>query len=395
MTEEIKIIEFGNTDKSLLKKFVRFHWDLYRDDKRYVPQLNAELLGSKILGIKGLLTAEHPFHKKAEVRYYLALKDNKVVGRIAAIDNRVYNKTQEYHTVFFGFFECIDDIEVSNILLQKGIDWGLERGAKRFMGPVNFDTTDNMGLLIDGFDTHHYLMTVWNFPYYQALIEGFRYKDKGFVKAMGLIGQEMPVQTPDEIKEKRDRLGSMFEKIKERRGIELIRVTTSNLDKYVPLMQQVYNSAWEKNYGFAPITDEDAEMLKQNLKIIVNQSVILLAFVKGELAAFFGALADINDMIERRNNILDLELFRFIRILYNRTRTKYIRLFASGVVEGYRKIGVDAVIYHEGFNVGQTMKNLKICEMSWQLETNTLVLSAADAVGGHVSKHWRLYEMLV
>lgn len=379
----------------MIERFVQFHWELYRNDSRYIPQLDAELVGNKLFKIKGLLTNEHPFNKKADVLYFMAIEENKVKGRIAACDNKVFNSAQEKHTIFFGFFESKNEERIAHALLNEVIEWGKKRGAERVLGPVNFDTTDNMGMLIEGFDRHHYLMTVWNFPYYQNLVESFNYNEKRFTKAMDLLAQEMPVQTPDGLKEKRERLGRVVEEIKKRRDIRIERITLDNLDAAVSIIMEIYNSAWEKNYGFAPITNEDAEMLKANLEVIVNQSVLLIAYVKDEPAAFFGALADINEMIERKGNILDLEILRFLRILYRRNKVKHIRLFAFGIVDKFRKIGVDTAIYYEGFRIGQTMKNFEKCEISWLLETNTLVIRAGESMGAEITKKWRVFELII
>lgn len=382
------VSSFSNRDGRALRRFVDFSWDLYRDEPRYVPPLRMELLGSTLLRQKGLLAGSHPFHRKADVRYFLAEEDGEILGRIAACENKAFTQFQDPGTGFFGFFECVDDGAVAAALIGAAGEWLGKRSLNRMLGPVNFDTTDNLGLLVDGFDEPHRLMTPWNPPYYAGLLE-----DCGLTGEMDLIAQELSVH-PENTGDiaRHARLDRLVDKIIKRRGITFRRITTRNIGETVPLLRTIYNEAWKDNYGFAPITDEDAKMLEENLRIIVDQSVIFLAFVRGEPAAFLGALADINEMIPRRGGLWDADPVRLLRILRNRGRGTRLRLFAFGILPRFRKIGIDTVLYHESFRYARSLKRLRTCEVSWLLEDNRLVIRAGESMGGRKTKTWRIYS---
>lgn len=384
----METVQFGIDDHAGLRRFVRFGWDIYRDEPRHVPPMRMELLGNRLLGQKGLLAAGHPFHEKAEVRYFMAVDGGRILGRIAACENRVFTEFQEPGTGFFGFFECIDDKRVAHALLDEAARWLRQRGLTKILGPVNFDTTDNLGLLIDGFDRHHYMMTAWNPPYYAPLLESW-----GLDKSMDLIAQELSIPPrSDKDRERHERLDRLVDRIVKRRKITLQRVTTKNLGETVPLMREIYNGAWSDNYGFAPITEEDARMLEENLRIIIDQSVVHLAFVGGEPAAFIGILADLNEMVPRRGGLWDTDIVRILRVLRNRSRGTLLRLFAFGIVPKFRKIGIDTVMYHESFRYARTFNRFETCEVSWLLENNDLVIRAGESMGGHKTKTWRIYS---
>ena len=161
----MEIISFGNKDYKKLKKFVRFPNIIYKNYVKYVPPLDMNLLGNKILGTKGILTDKHPFHKKAKVKYWMVVNNNKVLGRIAGCINRYFIERQKENTGFFGFFESINDKIVSDMLFDTCIKWLKSNNITCIKGPINFDTTDNIGLLIEGFNEHHYMMTSYNPEY--------------------------------------------------------------------------------------------------------------------------------------------------------------------------------------------------------------------------------------
>jgi len=207
----------------------------------------------------------------------------------------------------------------------------------------------------------------------------------------GITPENLPPRS-DKDRERHERLDRLVDRIVKRRKITLQRVTTKNLGETVPLMREIYNGAWSDNYGFAPITEEDARMLEENLRIIIDQSVVHLAFVGGEPAAFIGILADLNEMVPRRGGLWDTDIVRILRVLRNRGRGTLLRLFAFGIVPKFRKIGIDTVMYHESFRYARTLNRFETCEISWLLENNDLVIRAGESMGGRKTKTWRIYS---
>ncbi|MRR13793.1 hypothetical protein EG835_15395, partial [bacterium] len=142
-----------------IKDFVGFHWDHYRGNEYWVPQLNADLLGNKLLGMTGLLTPEHPYHRTAEATHYLALRDEQVVGRVSVVVNHRFNDYYGSNFAFFGFFECIEEYEVAEALLTAARDWAKAQGASALRGPGEYSnaTHERQACLIDGFDQDVYV----------------------------------------------------------------------------------------------------------------------------------------------------------------------------------------------------------------------------------------------
>ena len=141
-----------------LRDFVKFHWQLYQGDPCWTPPLNGDLLGNRLIGLKGLLTPEHPYHRHADVTHFMARQDKQPVGSISAAINRQYN---EYHYTsigFFGFFEVVNDYEVAQTLLDYARKWIEERSMAVMRGPGQYSnaTHERQGILIDGFSIHQH-----------------------------------------------------------------------------------------------------------------------------------------------------------------------------------------------------------------------------------------------
>lgn len=175
---QVKEIPLGDP---AIKEFVAFHWDHYRGNKYWVPQLNADLLGNRLLGIKGLLTPEHPYHETADVTHFLAYRDGKAVGRVSVAINHRFNDYYNTKVAFFGFFETIEDYTVAEALLDAARAWAKAHGAEVLRGPGEYGnvTHERQACLIDGFDKDVYVEHTWNYPYYREFIERY-----GFGKVM-------------------------------------------------------------------------------------------------------------------------------------------------------------------------------------------------------------------
>ena len=212
---DIRILSFSNTTKQdlkLLKQFVNFHWDHYRDDQQYIPLLDYEYLGFKLIGIHGFFEPDNLFFKHATMRFFLAMRGDKIVGRCNAFVNRNHNEHWKDKVGFFGQFESIDDQSVTNALLDSAAEWLKSEGMDRIRGPQNLPVNEaTPGILTKGFDTRPVMYYHYNKPYYEKLLDNAEFKC-----IQRVLSWEYPVEQPFPEKYKR-----LCDKIIERYNIKI------------------------------------------------------------------------------------------------------------------------------------------------------------------------------
>ncbi|MGH7505681.1 MAG: N-acetyltransferase, partial [Longimicrobiales bacterium] len=262
-----------------LTAFIRLPWRIYADDPAWVPPLIHDVR-------KVLDPARHPFHEHAEVALFLARRDGEVAGRIAAVVNRQHVDFHEESAGFFGLFESIDDPEVSGALLEATERWLVERGMRIARGPFNLSTNDELysgGVLIDGFGFPPLVLMAHTPPYYAALLER-----AGYGKAKDLLAYWHSGEQPA------DRLVRVGERILQREGVTIRPIDLGRFEEEVALVQEIYNSAWERNWGFVPMTETEILHLAKELRPVVNPRFCVIAEVAGEAVGFGLALPDYN-----------------------------------------------------------------------------------------------------
>lgn len=362
------------SSKNELAAFIDFPHDLYKDDPYYVPEL--------FIAQRDLLT-KHPFHKHNQLQCFLAYDGDKVVGRIAAILNNAHNQYNKANDGFFGFFDCINDQETANMLFDIATKWLKGKDVTgKIMGPVNFSTNEPCGLLVEGFDSSPFLMQTYNFPYYAQLIEGF-----GFEKDVDLIAWHWEGGNYDD---KSVRLLDALQERLKRNNIVIRKVDLKKFDEETIKLREVYNSAWDKNTGFVPLTDEEFNYLAKDLKLILDPDFALVAEQDGKIVAFGLALPNYNEIFKKikRGRLLPTGIFK---LLFGKSKIESIRIYALGVVEGYRKMGIEACLY--GTIIKEyKRKGYKHAEAGWTLENNTMINEAIKAIKGDPYKKYRLYQ---
>ncbi len=360
-------------DRASRERFIRFPWKIYADDPAWVPPLLADA--------RKLLDPAHPFHQHADSEFYLALRDGEVVGRIAAVVNHVYNDFHETKTGFVGLFESIDDDGVAGSLLETAADWLAEQGMTEAIGPFNLSTNDELyspGILLDGFDRPPVLLMAHNPPYYRRLFEAAGWEKARDLLAYWLDGEEPPPRLVRGV----ERLTGSIE------GLEIRQLELKRLDREVELIKEVYNSAWQRNWGFAPLTDAEIQHLAKDLKPIVDPRFALIAEVKGEPVGFALALPDFNQALRHVNG--RLFPFGIFKLLWYRRRIDRLRVFTLGLKPEYQRRGIDALfylrIYENGFAAG-----IHRAEASWILEDNWGMRRGLERMGAYVYKTYRVF----
>lgn len=370
------MIEIKKVDtKSDLKKFIDFPHDLYFNDPNYVPEL--------YISQKDLLSKSHPFFKHSKADLFLALKDNKIVGRIAAIRNNNYIDYTGNEIGFFGFLEFTNDKEVSQALLNHACDWVKKEGLKGIMGPENYSTNETCGTLISGFDSPPMVMMPYNQAYYPEHIEEF-----GMSKAIDLLAYRF---SPDGFTERLKRMALLIEERLNKQNITIRKFDIKNFDEEISKIKSVYNSAWEKNWGFVPMTDEEFAHSAKDLKQIVDPDLLLIAEQDGRAIGFSLTLPNLNEILIKikRGRLLPTGVFK---ILLGKKNIKGARIITLGIIDRYRKMGIDAYFYYKVYKEG-IGKGMNVGESSWILENNEMMNRAIVKVNGELYKKYRLYKL--
>ncbi len=332
---------------------------------------------------RNLFSPKHPFHKHANVKHFIALDENgDVRGRISAIVNHAHNEFWKDKVGFFGFFECVNDQSVAAALLNAAEQFLKDQGLDTMRGPMNFSTNEECGLLIDGFDTPPAVMMTHNPAYYATLIEGV-----GFGKAKDLLAYQMFDG------QLTDRIRSIGRKIEERMEIRFRPFNQKDFKGEVERFKVIYNSAWEENWGFVPMTDEEIDVMAEGLKMVLDPRLIQFAETKdGTAVGFILGLPDLNVIFKKLNG--KLFPFGIIHLLLNKHKVGRARILAMGVLPQYRKKGIDAVLYLRAYEAG-TAVGYGWGEFSWVLEDNEMMTSAAVGMGAKAYKTWRIYDKAI
>jgi GNAT superfamily N-acetyltransferase len=356
--------------------FIRMTYPIYQGDPNWVAPLEMER--------KDFLDPKkNPFFDFGEVELFLARRGGQVVGRIAAVKDPHYNEFQGTNDGFFGLFECINDAGVARALFDAAAQWLRARGFVKMLGPMNFSTNHEVGLLIEGFDRPPAIMTTYNPPYYGALLEA-----NGFAKAMDLWSWELSssAQPPEKVVR-------IAEKIRQREGVTVRPVNLNEFEKEVALIKGIYNAAWEKNWGFVPMTEHEFDHLARDMKQIVRPELLLIAEVKGEPVAFSMTIPDANEALKVANGRLTTFglPIGLLKLLQASRKIRRLRLITLGIKEGYRRRGLDAILYLDTLRTAHRL-GYEGGEISWTLEINHLVNRAIESMGGKRSKTHRVYE---
>ncbi|ADO72026.1 hypothetical protein [Stigmatella aurantiaca] len=363
----------GSADKTA---FIRMAYPLYRGDSNWVPPLEMERRDF-------LDPRKNPFLEFGEVALFLARRGKDVVGRIAAVKDPRFNEFQGTNYGFFGLFECVNDAGVARGLFDAASQWLKAQGFTTMLGPMNFSGNQELGLLVDGFGSPPAIMTTYNPPYYAAIIEAC-----GFTKAKDLWSFELSSSA-----EPPEKVVRIAEKIRQREGITVRPANLKQLNEEVARLKAIYNSAWEKNWGFVPMTEREFDHLAREMKQIIRPELVLIAEVKGEPVAFSITLPDANEAIKAAGGRLTTFGIPvgLAKMLLAVRRIRRLRLITLGIKEGYRRRGIDAILYLDTLRTARRL-GYEGGEISWTLEDNHLVNRAIESMGGQRSKTHRIYQ---
>ena len=355
---------------------IKFPWRIYANDPAWVPPL--------IIERKAFLDRRrHPFYQHGDAALFLARRDGEIVGRIMASDDPNYISLHQSNVGCFGLFECINDGDVATALFEGAARWLRKRGRSEMMGPIDYSTNYVCGLLIDGFQFPPTILTAHNPPYYRHLIESC-----GFTKAKDWYAWWFadPAKATTHLR----RLAARFR----RRCSAVIRpANLKNIRDESRRLRQIYNQAWEKNWGFVPFTEAEIEFMTRELKPLLVPEFAWIAEIGNEPVGFTLCLPDINVALQK----IDGRLTRFglpiglIKLLLYKRRIRKGRLIALGVVAKYRRAGIAEMLVLQVMEETMVKRGMT-GELSMTLEDNFMINRFLEAIGAQRYKTYRIYS---
>lgn len=354
--------------------FIDLAWELYRGDPNWVPPLRANQ--SELLGYKS-----HPFSRQNEVQTFLAWREGRPCGRIAAIVDHSHNRRYGEQRGFFGFFESVHDAQVAGALFDAVRAWHAERGIRKLRGPVNPSMNYECGLLIEGFHSPPTFMMTYNPPFYGELLEGYGFRKTQDLLAYGGDTSQLP--------EVHKLLGPLTEQAQRRTNCTIRPLDRRRFKQEIELFLDLYNRSMDANWGFVPLTPEETYALANSLKYLLVPELSLFAEAEGRPVGVVFGLPDFNPAIKAIDG--RLFPFGFLKLLGVRKNVRRIRVVSINVVPEYQRWGLGLVLMTSLIPPALT-RGVQEAEFSWILESNELARLGLEKSGARIEKRYRLYD---
>ncbi|MCY0988545.1 N-acetyltransferase [Nannocystis sp. ILAH1] len=373
-----ELVEVPLSDRKLVERFIRVPWYVHREhhpSPRWVPPL--------LMDRRDYLNPDkNPFFKHVQAAFWIARKDGRDVARVAAVRDEDFVKFHGLQTGYLGMFECPDDPELAQALVDTAKAWLAVRGCTAMIGPFELSMNYISGVLVEGFDRDPGINLPYNPPYYDRLLQG-----TGMAKAKDLLHWGIDPQRPIP-----ERVAKIAAKVAERRGITIRDMRFDDWDAEVLRSLEVMNDAWEKNWGFVPVGREEYLHIAKDLKMVLEPGLPIIAEVKGEPVAFVITILDVNPVLKK----LDGRLFPFgiVRLLWDLKVRKVVkggRLILLGIKAAYRGQGIDTLLFLATHRAAQRLGWTE-GQIGWTLEDNDRVNAAVKNMGGYPIAKYRVYE---
>ena len=369
------------TTQKELKQFVQFYYDLYRGNDCAVPFLYFDEMAT-------LRIDKNPSFECCESAYFLAYKDEKIVGRVAAIINRRANERWDCHQVRFGWFDFIDDLEVSTTLLKAVEDWGKARGMVEIAGPLGFIDTDREGMLVEGFDQLSTMYVNYNYPYYPQHMErmaGFK-KDNDYVECKVKVPEEVPMK-----------FAKVTEMVRRRYGLRVHKFTRKELidEGYGRKVFDLLNATYKDLYGFSQLSDKQIDKLVNDYIKIADLNLVTAIMDGDEMVGFGITFPSFSRALQktRDGRLFPMGWWQVLKIL-KWHKTPIVDLLLIGVLPEYRAKGANGLIFDDLIRQFQAY-GFEWAETGPMMETNEGVLSQWQYLEAHIHRRHRCYRKLL
>jgi len=364
--------------KGQRKQFVEFHYQLYEGTPQWVPPMKADIYTM-------LNKQKHPFYEHSDSDFFLAMRDGKVVGRVSALENKLFNKHHNTRDAEFYLFDCINDQEVADALLNKVVEWAKARGLNRLIGPKGYGPLDGYGIQIEGFE-HRQMMNMmnYNFPYYRDLVEHY-----GFEKEVDFVSSyvvPLDFKLPEKVQKAVE--------IAKRRNVLRIKTFKNKreIKQWVGKLRTAYNQAFVNNWEYYPLTEKELDYVVGNALILVLPR--LLKFIvndKDDVVGFVLPFPDISAAMQKnKGNLGPIEI---LRLLLEMKKTDWIDFNGIGILPEYQGMGGNAILFDELVKASNTTAQFTHAELTQVAETATQMRKDLANLGVRFYKNHRVYRL--
>lgn len=358
--------------------FIEVPFQLFKSDSVWVPPLRVEVR-------KNLDPRKNPFFQHGNLKAWYVQEGNKLLGRIAAFVDLEYNQYHQCQVGFFGFFDCVDQPSVAKILIEKASEWLKTQGMHQIIGPVNLSIGNECGIQLDGFELPPKIQMNYTPSFYRDLIE-----DLGFTKEHDLFAYQISAEAAKKNGTLMERLKKVADHALSKENIRIRPIDLKHFDREVLGIREIFNETMSENWGFVPLSLEEAKFIGKSLRQIVDPDLVLMAEVNGELAGFSLTLPDFNQALHR-NKSGKLLPFGLFKVLYFSRKIDQVRLYLMGMKSNYRNRGLDVVFYQQ--SILKTLeKGYKGGECSWVSEDNKNLIKILETLGAICYKTYRVYK---
>jgi hypothetical protein len=365
--------------KPQVRQFVEFYYDLYKGVPQWVPPLHID-------AYLPLNRKKHPFFGHSQADFFLALRDDKVVGRICVGENKPFNQYHKTRKAQFYFFDTIDDLEVANALFQAATDWARARGLDTLIGPKGLSPFDGYGVLVEGYDQRQMMtMTNYNYAYYKKLIEA-----NGFEKEVDFVSCYLPAEA--------FRIPERVERIAKRvteRGNLWVKTFKSKRELlgWAQRIGETYNKTFINNWEYYPFTQGDIDYAVQNVFMVADPRLIKLIMHGDDIVGFLFAFPDATAAFQRAKG--HLFPFGIFDLLLEMNRTKTVSGNGMGVLPEFQGSGGNALLYYEMGKTVLDYRHFKFVEMTQVAETTHQMRADLKNLNGVEYKNHRVYRKTI
>ena len=365
-------------DRKSIRQFLSLPYRLYKNHPQWVPPPRTDIAVM-------LNQAVHPFYEHSDADFFIAERNGEIAGRIAALENRPYNQTQQVSVAQFYLFECENDLEVAEALFNRVFEWAQQRGLTKLMGPKGFGILDGYGLLVEGFE-HRQMMTMmnYNYEYYPHLVEAL-----GFEKEVDFVSCHLDAEKfnmPERIHRIADRV--------KRRGNLYIKQFAGRreLKTWAERVRKAYNQAFVDNWEFAPMTSAEAEFVMKNAISLTDYRLIKVIMHEDDMVGFLFGFPDVSAALQRARGYL--APWSLADLLLEMRRTEWLALNGAGLVPEFHGVGGNALLYAEMDNTIRDY-HYKHVDLTQVAETAVQMRSDLVNVGGEMYKNHRVYRKMI
>jgi hypothetical protein len=371
----LSITKVDTNSKEMVRRFVRIPYRLYANHPQWVPPLFIDAETQ-------LNRKKHPFYEHSDADFFIASKDGRDVGRIAALENKRFNKYHGTNQAQFYLFECEDDQEVADALFEQVFAWAHDRGLDHVVGPKGFGALDGYGIQVEGYE-HRQMMSMmnYNYPYYVRLVESL-----GFTKEVDFVSCYLSKQDfhlPE-------RIHRIVERVKTRSNLSVHRFETKkDLRAWAPKIGQLYNNSFVNNWEYYPLTEREIQFLLENILTIADPKLIKIITHNDDAIGFLFGFPDLSAALQRAKG--RLLPFGIVDIMLEMRRTQWISLNGAGVLPEYQGVGGNALLYVEMENTLHDFNYIH-ADLTQVAETAVQMRHDLENIGGKAYKNHRVYQ---